>query len=158
MNGNIEPQLLSMDLNTVETSLPVLKPGTYECRIAVSEIEQPTDPAKAASWHLRLETVGPATDVDGKPVDPGHPFFTQCQLAPTGKATMKMVVQNIAQVVQALRPRIDGQITLPIDPWHKMVEGKVVRVEVESLPRRENPKAPGSFFNATNRVARFYKN
>jgi hypothetical protein len=151
-------QLLSMDLNSIETSLPVIRSDIYECRIAKSEIVRAEDPAKADAWKLTLETTTPAVDKDGKPVEPGHPLFVQTQLKPTGKSTMKMVVQNIATIVQALRPRLDGQVTLPIDPWYKQLEGRLVRVRVTALPARENPKVPGQMFRATNQVDEWLKN
>lgn len=153
-----EIPLLDLDLNTIETKLPVVKPGIYECRIAKSEVVKADDPSKADAWKLTIETTGPTVSVDDKPVDPGHPFFLQTQLRPTGKATMKMVAQNIGQIVQGLRPRIDGKLSLPIDPWHKQAEGRMVRVRVNALPARENPKVPGQMFRATNQVDEVFAN
>ena len=151
-------ELLSMDLNSVETGLQVVRGDIYECRIKLSEIVPPSSADKAASWKITLETTVHTSDINGKPVDPGHPIFAQTQLAPTGKATMKMVVQNIASIVQALRPRLEGNITMPIDAWHKQVEGRLVRVRIDALPPRENPKVPGQMFRATNQVSDWFKN
>lgn len=161
MNEQEQP-LLSTDLNTIETTLPIVTPGIYELRITKSEIINLNESTKVPSWKLTMETTAPTSTVDGKPVDPGHPIFSQTQLAPTGKATQKMVVQNVAQIVQALRPRLDGAISMgsvtdPI-PWHKQAEGRMIRVRVEALPARENPKNPGQFFRATNQISEFLKN
>lgn len=162
MSNENSPELLSMDLNAIETSLPVVRGDIYELRIAKSEIVKPEDPAKAPAWRLTMETTAPTVDINGKPVDPGHPIFTQTQLKPTGKATMKMVVQNLAAIVQALKPRLDGNIVMGTDadpiPWHNLTVGRLVRVRVNALPARENPKVPGQMFRATNQVDEFFKN
>ena len=162
MNENEIP-MLDLDLNTLETSLPVIKPGIYELVIKNAEIIQPTVAGKAPALKLTMESTTPlesVPDAEGKvtQVEVGHPFFAQTQLAPTGKASWKMVAQNIAQVTQALRPRIEGKLSLPVDPWFKQLEGRTVRVKVAALPSRENPKQPGSMLRATNQVDEWYKN
>lgn len=158
MSDTNPPAMLSLDLNTLETSLPVIRGDKYELRIKESEIIQPDDPTKAPAWKLTLETLGPTMDINGKPVEPGHLLFTQTQLRPTGRANWKMVAQNIASIIQALRPRIDGQLALPIDPWHKQVEGKIVRVSVVALPARDKNDGTGTQYRPSNRVDEWFKN
>lgn len=163
MSENEDVQLLSMDLNTIETKLPIIVSGIYECRITKSEIQQSENQSKSPAWKLTLETTAPVQSVpsaEGKvvTVEPGHPLFMQTQLRPTGKSTMKMVVQNIAQIVQGLRPRIDGTISMPIDPWYKQAEGRMVRVRVLALPAQDNPKVPGQTFRARNQVDEVFAN
>ena len=161
-NMSDEVELLSMDLNTVETTLPVIRGDIYDLRVKTSEILVPEDSSKPRSWKLTLETTTPTTTTDDKPVDIGHPIFAQTQLKPTGKATAKMVVQNVGEMVQSVRPRLEGQITMGTEadpiPWHKMTEGRMVRVRVDALPSRQNPKNPAQTFRPANMVSAWIKN
>lgn len=160
MDNQTNIPLLDMDLSTVDISLPLITEGIYDLVVKESEILKNDDPTKPDSWKLTLATTQPATTIPNakgqvETLDPGHPLYTQTQLAPTGKATMKMVVQNIGAIVQSIRPQLSG-VTLPTLPnWHKQVEGRQVRarVIVQAAGTRN-----GKSYKASNRIDEFIIN
>lgn len=157
----MEIPLLDMDLNTVETTLPMVQAGIYDLVVKESEVIEPTDAQSPPVWKLTLATTTPLQSVptNGRPpetIDPGHPLFTQTQLAPTGKATVKMVGQNVAQIIQSVKPPLPGVKLHEIRQWHKQLEGRMVRCDVICQPAGVNPKT-GKAYRAGNRIEQFFK-
>ena len=82
--GDIMSDLDNLDLSTVKSGFPILPEGL----VNVTVLEIKTEPNKAGTGQnlkLKLGLVDPATDVDGKAVNPGFPIFDLISLTPTEK-------------------------------------------------------------------------
>jgi len=156
----MEIPLLDMSLNEIETSLPVIVSDYYDLQIKESEIVEPDDASKAPAWKLQLVTTGPTNTIPnpqtGKSehLEIGHPIFNHQQLAPTGKATAKMIGQNVGAIVQAIKPTMPSVQLHTIRDWHKTTIGKMVRVKVIIQPAGSKD---GKSWKTSNKIDEWVK-
>jgi len=143
--------LLSTDLNTLDTSRTLIKAGLYDLRIAKAEVGQSSSGKRMAT--LTLETTKPAKSDKDKPVEAGHPLFTQVMLESSGGATPEIVSRNVAQLVQAVGG-IPGATLNNTDQWVPKLNGKTLSAQVDLDPERERD---GKVFDPRNNVRRFVK-
>lgn len=90
---------LDLDLNSVDTSLPLLAKGVYQLQI--TKVEKKQSSSGIPMINLELSTTGPSKSVEGRDLGPNIKVFHNLNLAPSGKATWEMVTRNVAAVVQA---------------------------------------------------------
>jgi hypothetical protein len=75
-----------VDLNKVETGIPILKPGDYDVKV-VSMDPVPIKSGKDGDEMLRIKMTleDHATSRDGEDIHPGFPIFARASLRPTEK-------------------------------------------------------------------------
>lgn len=158
----MEIPLLDMNLNTADLGFAMIEPKIYDLRLKESEVIEPSTASDPPVWKLTFETTAPTRSVPRDPtqspetIDPGHVLFTQTQLAPTGKATAKMVGQNVAEIVQAAKPPTQVGNLQQIRDWHKTLVGKMFRAEVIVQPAGVSKS--GKAYKAGNRIDGFLVN
>jgi len=158
--------LVDLNLNEMDTSLPLIPNGIYDLVVAKSEVIDPTTADEVPSWKLELKTTQPTTSLPNskgqiEQLPPGHPVYTQTQLEPTGKATLKMCAGNVAQIIQSMRPPVSvppfsggaKEFSAFVKSWHNMTMGHMVRCRVEAQPAGVSKK--GKSYKAGNRVVEF---
>jgi len=142
---------LDMDLNSVDLSLPLVADGIYDLRIEKAEIK-PTS-SGGAMISLDFVTTAPCTSQKGEPLGAGIHIFDNVNTVPTGKATMDMVVRNVAALVQAAK--IQGATMQNVPTWVPQLTGRVLRAKVSFQP--EGVSKAGKAFKAKNVIASYVK-
>jgi hypothetical protein len=126
-NDTIEPLDLDIDLNNVDTTMPIVPAGLRDLRI--KSVDKVENKAKDG-YNLKVvfETVDPVESLQGKELKPGFPLTRYFSLQPSKKegSTWDFKVP-LAQLLDAAygtamgdRPKIS-----------KDLEGKVVRAMVK---------------------------
>lgn len=155
---------LNMSLNDLDVSMPLLAKGPYDLRITKAEMKKTAGKGGAAvvdMLALELATTDPAQSVKGDPLAPGVKLFTNVILAPVGKMDWLGVGRGVASLVQAAKLDLapygsTGMDQLRAAPtWHKMLEGRVARAQVDYIP--EGPDKSGVTRRAKNEIAYFSK-
>ena len=148
--GNISAPPLDLDLNSIDTSMPLLAEGIYDLQVAT--VTQKTTAANLPMLSLDLVTTAPAQAQDGAQLGAGVHVFHNLNIQPSGKATWEMVLKNIAQVTQSV-----GIATtygeLVANP--NMLLGKVARCKVVCVPA--GVSKTGKAFKAKNEISTFMK-
>ncbi len=156
---------LSMSLNDMDTSIPLLDKGTYDLRI--TKVELATTSGKGGNAAVPM-LKGEAVNVDsgttpkGDVIPPGQAkLFFNVVLAPTGKLDWGMVGRSVAEIVQATKMDLSSygstglQQIQAAPTWHKMLEGRVGRAQVAYVP--EGPDKQGVVRRAKNEIAYWTK-
>ena len=140
---------LDLDLNSIDTSMPLLAPGIYDLQFA--KVEPKTTKSGAAMFSLDLVTMEPAQSQDGGQLGAGIHVFSNMNLAPSGKATWEIVLRNIAQVIQSagLKATYGELVANP-----SLLQGKTARVKVKCVPAGERD---GKSYRAKNEIETWMK-
>lgn len=69
-----DPLNISVSLNNVETSLPLLPEGDYSVQVKESNVG-PNKDKNGLNWFIKFGTTGAATALDGRMVNPDFPLF-----------------------------------------------------------------------------------
>lgn len=152
---------LDLDLNTVDTSMPLIAEGSIvDMQIAKVELK-PTSTPGNNMLNIDFKTTTPSKAVDGADLGAGVHIFHNINLAPSGKATWEMVGKNIAQLTQAAQIQIPGtgfteQLGNLSTNYVAILQGQNVRAKLKVTPAGVNPKN-GKSFNAKNEVSVFMK-
>lgn len=153
METNANP--LTMDLTTMDTSLPVLAADKYILRIHKAELSKTND-GQTPVLKLELKTVNPGKSAKGDAVGAGLTVFDTIMLAPRGKSDWNMVNRSVAELVQSAK--LTGAIRMDnVQEWHKQLEGRQVTAMVEFVPEGPDPKNPGRTFRAKNQIGYYLK-
>lgn len=96
---------LDIDLNAVDTSLPLIADSDQIYEVQVAEVNPGSTKAGAPMIKLRMDTITPtksaATDTaPSRDLGPGIPIFENINLQPSGKSDWGMVTRNVGSVVQ----------------------------------------------------------
>lgn len=83
-----DPLNVDIQLEGLETSLPLLPDGDYAFQVVESSIDANKD-KNGLNWNLKLALTNPATAVDGRDIQPNFPVFAV--LALQAKADSKDV-------------------------------------------------------------------
>lgn len=145
---------LSMDLSTIDTSMPLLAPDTYELRIVKVELTKTKD-EKTPMLKVELKSTQPGRSVKGDSVGAGVVIFDQLMLAPRGKSTVEMVARQVAGLVQAVGG-INGARLDNASEWHKQLEGQIVRAKVEYTAAGTSPTT-GKSYPPKNEIGYYLK-
>ena len=145
--------LLDLDLSSVDTSLPLIADREVVDFIVDGVEKKPTTNG-GEMVALKLKSITPTRSVKGEDLQPGVLLFHNINLVPTGKATLDMVVRNLAEVIQAAG--LSG-VTYPDFKASRYTElqGKQLRVRVAYVP--EGPDKKGIVRRAKNEVGLFVK-
>lgn len=144
---------LDLDLNSVDTSLPLIANGALVDLQVVKMEKKPTKTPGGELLAIEFKTTGPSQSVKGDELAAGVHVFHNINLKPTGKATPQMVVQNIAQFTQAAG--FTGNLGEFINGGFASLNGSTVRAKIAYIP--EGPDKTGVVRRAKNEVALFIK-
>jgi hypothetical protein len=147
-----ENNILDMDLATVETSRPLIIAGLYDLTIKDAVIEPSGKTPPIPLLKLTLTTTSSTQSDKGESVDPGLELYHNCSLQPSGKATVKMIAQNVASIVQAVG--LTGVTLGTVADWHKQLCGRLVRCRVTI---RAEQTRDGKTYGPRNEIQDFIK-
>lgn len=142
---------LDLDLNSVDTSMPLLAKGIYE--LMVTKVESKTSSKGNPMLALEFSTTMPSKSVEGKDMGPNVKVFHNLNLAPSGKATWEMITRSVASIVQSAGVSATWQDvqTNPVGVF----QGKTVRASVDVAPAGVD--ASGKAYRAKNEIVVFMK-
>src|ERR1700704_6164401 len=69
-----DPLNISIPLEGVDTSLPLLPEADYTLQVVESSVD-PNKDKTGYNWRLKLATTEPATSADGRAIKPNFPVF-----------------------------------------------------------------------------------
>ena len=148
--GNITAPPLDLDLNSIDTSMPLLAEGIYD--LVVAGVTSKSTAAGSPMLSLDLVTAAPAQAQDGSQLGAGIHVFHNINLQPSGKSTWEIVARNIAEVVQSLGVQTTyGDLTA--NP--QMLVGKTARAKVVCVAA--GVSKTGKAFKAKNEVNNWLK-
>jgi hypothetical protein len=142
---------LDQDLNSIDTSIPLLEDGIYDLQIAKVEKTK----SKAGGDMLKLDyiTTGPAKSRSGDQLGLGIHVFDQCMMAPAGKSDWNMVVRNIAAITQGAA--LTGTVGEFLNGGYVGLQGRAIRVKIGYEP--EGTDKNGKSFKAKNVISLYIK-
>lgn len=138
----------SVDLSTIDTSMPVLAPGQYEFEIA--EMERAQSKTKEGTYlkiKLKLVTENVQTITD-EHVNPGFPLLHMISLVRTDNYDP---LKSIAVFLDAL-----GLRDQPFDQTFESYVGRTLVAKTKVDQEREDPNT-GQVYPKATRVAAFVK-
>lgn len=144
---------LDLDLNTVDTSMPLIADNSIvDLQIAKVE-KKPTKTPGVEMLNLDMITTTPSKAQDGADLGAGIHVFHNLLLHPSGKGTWEMVARNIAALTQAagIQTTYGDIIANPI----AVLQGQNVRAKLKVQP--EGVDKNGKSFRAKNEVSVFMK-
>ncbi|MDE2097263.1 MAG: hypothetical protein KGL39_08480 [Patescibacteria group bacterium] len=130
---------LDVDLNTIDTTLPLLEGGGKIYELVCAMVTPGLTKAGAPILKLQLNTTEPSRSQDGRDLGPGIPVFENLNLAPSGKATWDMVARNIGAVVQGFGVQVQGtnfpeQLAYLTNNSQAILQGQICRCKVGIEP------------------------
>jgi hypothetical protein len=144
---------LDLDLNSVDTSMPLINGGNIVDFVAVKVEKKTTSDGTTPMLSIDWKSTGPTTDVKGQPLNAGVHLFDNVMLAPSGKSNWDMVVRNIASVVQAAG--LQTNLNDFLQGGYSSLQGAAVRIKVGFVP--EGPDKKGIHRRAKNEVSVYMK-
>lgn len=151
-NQNTSAMPLDQDLNTIDTSFPLIANGSI-VDFTINKVEKKQNASKVDMLAIELKSATPTTSVKGDQLLPGVTVFHNINLAPSGKATSQMVSANIAEYAQALG--LSGTLGAFINGGYMATQGQTIRASVNYVP--EGPDKKGVMRKAKNEIGRFMK-
>lgn len=138
----LDPLSISIPLEGVDTSMPLLPEADYDFQI-VESIPKINKRQDGYNWNLKLSLLSPATSTEGKPINPGFPIFhtVALQAAPDAKDA-EGFKRGLGEAIDAIfgstkenRPRFNKEL------WEAAV-GKSVRahIVVDNYEGKDNNK------------------
>jgi hypothetical protein len=151
-NENIAPPL-DLDLNSVDTSMPLINNGEIVEFELVKIEKKPTKDGKANYLAIDHKSTTPTKGIKGEDLQPGVHVFNNIMLAPTGKGTWDMVTKNIAAITQAAGvPQKLGEF---LDGGYSALQGARVKAKIAFIA--EGPDKTGVVRRAKNEVSVYIK-
>jgi len=157
--------LLDLDLNSVDTSFPIIKAGIYDMVIKESSVAD-NKASDGKNWVFKLATTIPTDGVKGEKFDIGHIVTSQLSLKTksekkTEDQMKEIIVKNAARILQAIRPPVTGITGKDLfdgsfEVKCKALQGRMIRVKLDALPERKD-KESGKTLSPTNDIAQFIK-
>ena len=144
--SNIVAPPLDMDLNSIDTSMPLLAASIYDLQI--QKVEQKQTKLGQPMFNIDLVTTSPAASQDGQQLGAGIHVFHNLNLQPSGKATWDIVLRNIAAVTQAVG--FSGTYGEFAANGPALLTGKTARVRVAIAPAGTDKN--GKAFRAKNEI------
>jgi hypothetical protein len=143
---------LDLDLNTVDTSMPLIAQGSL-ADFNIVKVEAKKTAAGGSMLSLDSVTTSPTKAEDGHDLGPGIHVFHNLNLAPSGKATWDMVIRNIAAVTQAagVTTTYGDLVANPV----ATLQGKQFRAKLNIAPAGTDRN--GKSYRAKNEFAVFMK-
>jgi len=157
--------LLDLDLNSVDTSFPIIKAGIYDMTIKESTVSD-NKAQDGKNWVIKLATTIPTTGIKGESFDIGQVVTTQLSLKTksdkkTEDQMKEIIVKNAARILQAIKPPVSGITGKDLfngdfEVKCKALQGRNVRVKLDALPERRD-KDSGKTLSPSNDVAQYIK-
>lgn len=98
----IDPLSVNIQLDGVETTIPLLPEGQYLLQCTESKIE-PNKDQNGLNWNLKLELAQQVEALDGRSVSPGFPLYSTCALqARPDSSDPEAFKRSIAETIDAL--------------------------------------------------------
>ena len=151
MSENTMPPL-DLDLNTVDTSFPLIMNGEL-VGISIDKVENVLTAKQSNMLKLTLKTTTSTKSIKNEVLNPGLTLFHNINLEPTGKGTWEMVVRNIASVTQPTGWQ--GNLQAFLNGGFMTLQGARCNAKVSYVP--EGPDKTGTHRNAKNEIAAFLK-
>jgi hypothetical protein len=149
METNIAPPL-DLDLNTVDTSMPLLAKGIYD--LQVTKVEKKKTSKGGDMLAIELSTTAPSKSVKDEDLGIGIKVFYNLNLSVSGKATWDIIKRNVAAVVQAAQVQTNwGEFTN--NP--AILQGRIVRCSVDVAPAGVDKN--GKAYREKNEILVFMK-
>jgi hypothetical protein len=144
-----DPLNVSIPMAGVDTTMPLVSDGDYECQITASAVE-PNKARTGHNWNLTLKTVDPVTATDGREMSSATFFVNNIALQPTDTSTdPEGFKRNIAAAMDAIFGTVKA--TRPIFN-RAVVEGSLGRRVVANVYISEYPEGSGVRSNKVRRI------
>lgn len=142
--SNVPPELLDLDLSSIDTSFTVIKAGFYDLVVKESDVAENKDKT-GNLWTLKLATTRATTDIKGNEVKEGHVLYHRVSLAPTDNYNHEAVAKNAARFIQACKPQVTGITAKDLfngdfNTKCKVFAGRMLQAKVEALPEGVDKK------------------
>jgi hypothetical protein len=151
---NISAPPLDLDLNTVDTSMPLIAEGSVADFRFVKVEKRNTATPGVTMLSLDAVTASPTKAQDGNDLGEGIHVFHNLVLSPSGKANWDMVIRNIASVTQSCG--VSCTYAELCDNAPALLQGKTFRARVGISPAGVDRKT-GKSFRAKNELTVFMK-
>lgn len=148
---NMTAPPLDMDLNSIDTSIPLLEDGIYDLQVA--KVEKAKSKSGGDMLKLDYVTTAPAMSRSKDQLGAGIHVFDQCMLAPSGKSDWGMVVRNIAAITQSTQ--LTGTVGDFLNGGYVGLQGRALRVKIGFEP--EGVDKNGKSFKAKNVISLYIK-
>lgn len=133
---------VNIDLQGVDTNVPVLPESDVQLQVVESTIEANKD-RNGNNWKIKLATTNPTTAVDGRELKPNFPVFHTCALQAREDSTdPEAFKRSLCETVDAIfgtdktnRPAINKAL----------IDAAVGRLVMGHVYPDEYPKASGKF-------------
>jgi hypothetical protein len=157
-NGTVAPPL-DIDLNTIDTSMPLIADNSL-ADFTIAKVELRKTKAGGDMLGIDATTTGPTKSQDGHDLGSGIHVFTNLNLAPSGKSDWTIVARNIASLTQAAGVQFDGgglaqQIEQLRTDHVALLTGKQFRAKVGITPAGVDKN--GRAYRAKNEFTVFLK-
>lgn len=145
----LDPMSVNIDLQGVDTNVPVLPESDVQLQVVESTIEANKD-RNGNNWKIKLATTNPATAVDGRELKPNFPVFHMCALQAREDSTdPEAFKRSLCETVDAIfgtdktnRPAINKAL----------IDAAVGRLVVGHVYPDEYPKDSGKFNTKIRRL------
>jgi hypothetical protein len=159
MSENIAAPL-DIDLNTVDTSMPLIAEGSLaNFNFKKTELKQTKTPG-VDMLAIDLVTTTPTKAQDNADLGPGIHVFHNLVLAPSGKGTWEMVARNVGAVIQNAGIKLEGnglteQLAFLRQNHVALLQGQLIGGKVKVVP--EGVDKTGKSYRAKNEISVFMK-
>lgn len=161
MANEIVAPPLDIDLNTVDTSMPLIADGSIaDLQIKKVELKNTSTPG-VQMLAIDFATTSPTKAQDGADLGAGIHVFHNLVLVPSGKGTWDMVARNVGALVQNAGVQVPGssfaeQLQNLTANYVALLQGAQVRAKLKVQPEGVDKKT-GKSFRAKNEVSVFMK-
>jgi hypothetical protein len=145
--------LLDIDLNTVDTSMPLIGQGETVDFVLFKVEQKETEKKDGLFLSIQHKSTSPAKSVKNETLNPGVFVFGNLMLNPTGKGTWDMVNRNIAELTQGVG--LSCTLNEFINGAWQQLQGRLVKAKVNYIP--EGPDKKGVHRKAKNEIALYLK-
>lgn len=150
---------LDIDLNTVDTSMPLIADGSIANFVFDKVVLKDTKTPGVSMLSLDLKTLTPTKSQDGGDLGAGTHVFHNLVLAPSGKGTWEMVARNVGAVVQNAGVKLEGTGAQAQIDYLKnnsaILQGAQIGGKVKVVP--EGVDKNGKAYRAKNEIVVFMK-
>jgi len=145
----LDPMSVNIDLQGVDTNVPVLPESDVQLQVVESTIEANKD-RNGNNWKLKLATTTPTTSVDGRELKPNFPVYHMCALQAREDSTdPEAFKRSLCETVDAIfgtdktnRPAINKAL----------IEASIGRLVIGHVYPDEYPKDSGKFNTKIRRL------
>ena len=144
---------LDMDLNSIDTSRPHIRNGELADLIIAKLEKKPTADNQGQILAIELKTASPTKSIKDEDLAPGVTVFHNINLVPTGKATVAIVANNIAEFAQSAK--FQGSLGDFINGGYASLQGGSCKARIGYTP--DGPDKKGILRRAKNEILSFVK-